>query len=290
MKIFNLPHDIFHKGHEKTDDIIFHHYKAPVASLKGKSMLHKNAISLVINGNKIMRFADKTVRINSNEIHFLSIGNCIVTMDFPKTLSSFESILIFFDNKILAGFYSKYKHRIISIRRKNTGGIETYFSIKKDEFIKSYIHSLQALFQSTAIFTEEMRILKFEELMLYLLEKHPIEILSFPINKNKDLEDLDIRKAIEANVLNNISLEELAFLCNLSLSTFKRRFIKLYGLSPGKWMLQRRMETAKALMMQHGERPADVYYKVGYENHSSFSQSFKQYFGISPKQFKRLNE
>ena len=82
----------------------------------------------------------------------------------------------------------------------------------------------------------------------------------------------------------NISLEELAFLCNVSLSTFKRRFVKIYGSAPNKWILQKRMELAKKLL-HHNEKPGEVFYKVGYENHSSFSQSFKQAFGITPKQF-----
>ena len=90
---------------------------------------------------------------------------------------------------------------------------------------------------------------------------------------------------METNITNNISIEDLAFLCNTSLSTFKRRFLKLYGTSPSKWILQRRMEIAKDLLLHHHEKPSEVYHKVGYENHSSFTQSFKQTFGLTPKDF-----
>lgn len=121
--------------------------------------------------------------------------------------------------------------------------------------------------------------------MLHLLEKYPFQILSFQTAKNKKFDDFEIRKAVETNVMNNISLEELAFLCNISLSTFKRRFVKIYETSPNKWMLQKRMELAKNLLQHHNEKPSEVFHKVGYENHSSFSQSFKQTFGITPKEF-----
>ena len=91
----------------------------------------------------------------------------------------------------------------------------------------------------------------------------------------------------KANLIKNISLEELAFLCNISLSTFKRRFEKIYGMSPSKWMLQKRMEIAKDLLQHYNEKPGEVYHQVGYENHSSFSQSFRQIFGVTPKEFQR---
>jgi AraC-like DNA-binding protein len=46
------------------------------------------------------------------------------------------------------------------------------------------------------------------------------------------------------------------------------------------------MERAALLLRGH-EKPSDVYYKVGYENHSSFTQSFKQVYGVTPKEFQQ---
>jgi AraC-like DNA-binding protein len=72
----------------------------------------------------------------------------------------------------------------------------------------------------------------------------------------------------------------------MSLSTFNRRFVRLYGTTPNKWLLRRRMEQA-AVLLNEREKPSDVYLKVGYENHSSFSQSFKQVFGVTPKEYQQ---
>ena len=284
MVIFNLPQDIFKNKKIKAQEIIFHHYHAPAGSFKGKSILHQNAISLVISGTKTMHFAKTTVNIKDHEFHFLSAGNCIVTMDLPKT-KSFESILIFFDNKVLSDFYLKYDAQVAAIKKKSTIKIEPYIALKKNDFVKNFISTLKLLLQSADEISIEMRRLKFEELMLHLLEKYPLQFLAFPLSKSRDMEDLEIRKATETNVTKNISLEELAFLCNLSLSTFKRRFQKIYGIPPNKWMLQKRMELAKELIIRDGQRPSEVYHQVGYENHSSFTQSFKQFFGVTPNKF-----
>ncbi|OCX53252.1 hypothetical protein BEL04_02810 [Mucilaginibacter sp. PPCGB 2223] len=284
MHIFNLPQDIVAGKANCHDDIFIHHYRAPAGSFKGKSILHTNAISLVISGTKTMHFANKTVNIREGEFHFLSAGNCIVTMDVHDNMP-FESVLIFFSNKTLGDFHLKYQDRIADIKQNKKISPEPYIALKKDDVVLHFINSLKLLLKSRQTVSRAMQLLKFEELMLHLLETCPDKVLSFPLSKNKDLEDMEIKKTVELNLTSNISLGELAFICNLSLSTFKRRFINIYGLPPGKWLLQKRMELAGELILKNGERPGEVYHKVGYENHSSFSQSFKQHFGVTPKDY-----
>jgi AraC-like DNA-binding protein len=186
---------------------------------------------------------------------------------------------------VLTDFYLKHSKTIDLLKKKIKSKSEGYVSFQKDKFVYNFIDSLLLLFEANVRLSAEMKLLKFEELMLYLLEKYPHKVLSFQSTQFKDFDDLEIRKAVEANVANPISLEELAFLCNTSLSTFKRRFQKIYGTSPSKWMLQRKMEMAKNLLQYHNEKPSEVYHKIGYENHSSFAQSFKQIYGVTPREF-----
>jgi len=287
MPIINLPEDISTTDN-KSDSIIFHNYAARVGTFNGKSILNRNAISLVISGEKTMQFAEKSVTVNDNEFHFLSEGNCLVTMKLAEK-KTFKSILIFFDNKVLNDFYLKYDKRITELKRKTKIAPESYIAFRKDAFVLHFIASLNLLFQSKSIISKEIKQVKFEELMLHLLETHPHKLLSFQTSNTKDLDDFKIRKVVETNLTKSISLEELAFLCNLSLSTFKRRFIKIYNTPPNKWMLRKRMELAKELLLHHKEKPSEVFYKVGYSNHSSFTQSFKQLFGTTPKEFQLNN-
>jgi AraC-like DNA-binding protein len=284
MKIFNLPEDIDLAPGQKSSDIIFHRYTALVGTFNGRSMLTKNAISLVINGEKTIHFAEKKVNVNADEFHFLSRGNCLISMQLSEA-TIFKSFLIFFSDKVLADFYLKYDKLIAQVKPKSKLTSEPYLAFKKDDFVWNFIGSLNLLFQNTAAISTEMKLLKFEELMLHLLQNYPEKLLSFQWNKKSEFDDLLIRKAVETNVVNKISVEELAFLCNVSISTFKRRFEKIYGTSPSKWILQRRMEIARDLLTRHHEKPSEVFHKVGYENHSSFTESFKQAFGLTPKEF-----
>lgn len=283
FQITHLPQDLFSTKKEKEESIIFHYYQANVDSMKGKSILHKNAISLVINGEKTMHFSNQTVHIKDDEFHFLSAGNCLASVQLSKQ-KKFKSILIFFDTKVLTDFYLKYAKRIEALKNKKIKKeMNPYIYFKKDSFIRMYIDSLILFFESNTAISLEMRLVKWEELLLYLLEKYPDQLLSFQASQTN--QELEIKKVVEVNLTNNITLEELAFLCNMSLSTFKRKFFDLYKTSPNKWILERRMEIAKNLLSHYQEKPSEVYYKVGYENHSSFAHSFKQIVGLTPKEF-----
>jgi AraC-like DNA-binding protein len=196
----------------------------------------------------------------------------------------YHSLLFFFDDSVLNDFFLKYP----GAGGGSTGrrGEEPLVCFEGDAFIRNYLHSLQLLLQANPFLQEELQVLKLEELLLYLAAQYPERLFSFRLSGQADASDRQLQLAVEGNLHQAVTVEELAFVCNMSLSTFKRRFARLYGTSPNKWLLQKRMERAALLLRGH-EKPSDVYYKVGYENHSSFTQSFKQVYGVTPKEFQQ---
>jgi len=211
----------------------------------------------------------------------MSSGNCIARIDIDQN-DTFQSILIFFSNAALSEVFAKDPSLQQSKSNRPRIG---YMAFVKDPFVRNYIQSLALLFEAKEDFTAEMRRVKFEELMLYLFRKYPEQMASFRGKTDLNFNDVQIREAVETNLYRNITLEELAFLCNLSLSTFKRRFQKIYGAAPNKWIMDRRMEQAKKLLIHHREKPGEIYPKIGYDNHSSFSKAFKKACGLTPSEF-----
>lgn len=85
----------------------------------------------------------------------------------------------------------------------------------------------------------------------------------------------------------SVSVEELAFLNNMSLSAFKRAFRQHFGSSPGKWLMHYRLEQAHSQLSQ-GKSPSEVWPNAGYQDHSSFSKAFRRTFGYSPSEVGRF--
>lgn len=284
MKVFNLPNDIFSDKEEAASDIIIHNYTADKESFRERSVLHTHAVSLVIKGEKTMHFAGQQVSANDKDFHFLSAGNCIATMDLSRQ-DFFSSILIFFNERVLADFMIKNNNLVRQLSSTCKTTFLPYFSLQKDAFIYNYMASLQLILNSKGKLSQAMKRLKLEELLLYLLEQHPATILSFHAAQKNMHKDIGIRQVVESNITSTLTIDELAFLCNTSPSTFKRNFARIYNTSPINWFLEQRMKIAADLLLQHNAKPGDIFHKIGYENHSSFTKSFRKFYGVSPREF-----
>ncbi len=269
------------------DAFNIYNYVSDRQAPRNKIFLPQNLVSLLEQGEKIVYYAGNKTTITDHQFAILSSGNCLMTEKIPVN-NNYRSTMLFFNNMALTNFLVKYASLIDKVSSKTDKSIKPFLVFEKDEFIRNYITALKLIQTKPASFSERIIELKFEELMLHLLEKYPDEILSFKIKNQEEYSDFEIRKAVELNITNNLTLEELAFLCHTSVSTFKRKFVNIYKEKPSLYFLQQKMEIAKSLLLQN-ENPGEVFYKVGYENHSGFSQSFKRVYGISPKEFQQQN-
>lgn len=120
--------------------------------------------------------------------------------------------------------------------------------------------------------------------MLYISEKEGVDFLN-QLSIDTDKQTIDFKKTVESNKLNKLTLKELAFLCNMSVSTFKREFQKHYEQSPIKWFQNERLEYAAYLLHQEKKQSSEIFEKVGYENQANFIRAFKLKFGETPKQY-----
>jgi AraC family transcriptional regulator len=80
-------------------------------------------------------------------------------------------------------------------------------------------------------------------------------------------------------------LKELAALCNVSVRQLTRGFRASRGCSIGDYIEQRRMETAKRLLMA-GESVKTIAFSMGFASSSSFTYAFRRAVGISPSHFR----
>ncbi|OCK50278.1 transcriptional regulator [Chryseobacterium sp. CBo1] len=262
-----------------------YNYSSDRQEPRRKVFLSQNIVSLLEQGEKVVYYAGNNTTISNDQFAILSAGNCLMTEKIPVS-NSYQSTMLLFDNEDLGNFFMKYSSIIDKNISSENKPRQPFLVLKKDKFINNFIDSLKLIESKPIMFSNKIMSLKFEELMLHLLEKYPLEICSFHNNSIEEYFDFEIKKAVEMNISSNLTLEELAFLCNTSVSTFKRKFIKLYNEIPSKYFLKKKMEIAKSLLLKD-KNPSEIYYKIGYENHSSFSKSFKQFYGISPKHFQQ---
>ena len=276
MPIENIP-EIYSKDKEVNEGLLVYDFKMTNDVVKSKVNLTMNMFSFLQVSKKQVHFADTSIAVNSKQSLLLKKGNWLWT-ELLDTEAIYYCKLFFFSEKKLTEFLQK--HTKNSPPHKDE---IPYFVIENDDYILTFLNSLSVLNTASSDYSERLLLVKFEEIMLYLLYKYE-QKFEFYLYSLISKEVSPFKNVVESNVHSNLKLEEIAFLCNMSLSTFKRHFIVEYNEAPGKWLQDKRLQRAKDILQEGQLKPSDIYLDMGYNNLSNFSIAFKNKFGKSPKE------
>lgn len=274
-QIYNVP-ELFFGSNLADTNICF--YKTNSSSQKNRVCFSQNLLCFLLKGYKEIYSGTNKISLTNDEILLLHTSNSLMT---EKTTDddNYQSILLFFSDRFLMDFAAK------NDIKPSLGKLTTNLTrLAKDKYILNFEKSL-ILIESIITKNKNLVQSKIEEILLYLLEKNEEMVTSFiqsALNKNKDISFL---KIINSQSDDNLTTEELSFLCNMSVSTFKRRFSEVFQTTPKQYFIEKKMKKAMSLLQQN-RRPSEIYHELGYENLSGFSNEFKKHYGVSPKTFK----
>lgn len=96
------------------------------------------------------------------------------------------------------------------------------------------------------------------------------------------------KEFIDAHLTGDVSLARLAGECELSLSHFARSFRQSTGLTPHRWLLERRIEKSKSLLLDFALPLADIALACGFADQSHFTRVFSRMTGSSPGVWRRM--
>jgi AraC family transcriptional regulator len=93
---------------------------------------------------------------------------------------------------------------------------------------------------------------------------------------------------IDAHLCGDPSVSDLAGECRLSASHFARAFRQSTGMGPHRWIMKRRMERAKELLLESELDLVQVALGSGFSDQSHFTRTFGRSEGHSPGKWRRL--
>lgn len=275
MHTITLPDEM---NLEKIQQIHVVDYRSSKDVSKQQIILNQNIISFLIEGTKEAVFDNASLSIDASKFLIMRSGNCLMTEKRISEASNYRSVLLFFSNEMIHNFIRK-----MEINDFESVDAKSVHAFDYDDFIQRFVLSLVDVSKLSGEIKSKLLEVKLEEIMLYLTEKYGTEFLySLTVNSNNAAQKFI--QVIENSHLSKLTLKELAFLCNMSISTFKREFEKHYAESPIKWFQNKRLEFAHYLLQQEQKNPSEIYFEVGYENLSSFTQAYKLKYGVTPKQ------
>lgn len=120
---------------------------------------------------------------------------------------------------------------------------------------------------------------------LQRLTNSPFEIM---VSQRPNRECAKIKRYIDSNYQDNITLDSLAAMAHLNKYYFVHTFTKCYGLPPINYLNERRIEVSKALLASTDHCIAEIAQLSGFSSQSYFAQSFKKSSGMTAGAYRKL--
>lgn len=264
-------------------DILFLIIDCPPEFTKGNELTEHNCFLYGISGKHMLYSNNRSWLFQQGETVFVKKG----AMGVRKLGEEVFCVLMFFvPDRYLKSFICE---KIEIFKNLVSGAVtkDLLFRIETNEILRSFYDSVLAYLSGVKQPDEDLIDLKFKELLLNITtDPSNNELISYLyklyLNQSDQLQDV-----MERNYMYDLSLEDFARLCHRSIASFKRDFQKIYGIPPGKWLLNKRLENARRLLLDLSKTVNDAAQESGFKNNTHFSRAFKISFGYSPLQFRK---
>lgn len=94
---------------------------------------------------------------------------------------------------------------------------------------------------------------------------------------------------IHNNLYTDINYYEPSKICGMSYTYFKKLFIEKFGIPPVQYVNNMRLERSRELLLTNKYSVGEIAKMCGFENVYYFSGKFKEKYGLSPTEYKKVN-
>ncbi|UTW61230.1 helix-turn-helix transcriptional regulator [bacterium SCSIO 12741] len=153
--------------------------------------------------------------------------------------------------------------------------------------LSSYFEQFKFYLEEPSQLTEEVIQIKIRELISILVQTDQDGAIRQIMGNLFTATDYAFQEVISKNLYEDLNLEDLAFFTGMSLSSFKRKFSSVYGTTPNKYIISKRLEKAQTLLTTSNLSIAEIAYDCGFSEIGYFSKTFRKYYNVSPSDFRK---
>lgn len=237
------------------------------------------------DGKTILSSPTERLTIDSAESVLLNCSNYFADFIQKAPLTTVEVYAVHLYPDLLREIYKDtvpdfLKHKATDQRAKK---------IANHSIIHHFIDSLVFYFQNPDLVNSELLILKIRELILLLLQTNNAATIAELMANLFSPRQASLKEVIQHHLFSDFSVNELAKLAGLSLSSFKRAFQNIYHDTPANYLRSKKMEKAMDLLKQSDYSVSEICFQIGFNDTSHFTKGFKKHTGQSPLAFKNAN-
>ena len=244
---------------------------------------NNNYFAFISSGKKMWKTTYNSYEVNNGDIIFVKKGANLTHQFFDD---EFCAIFIFIPDDFITAFLQR-NTTLLQDRSNDISAQDAVLRINSDPLLESYYHSIRSYLAMATTPNEQLLTLKFEELLLSLFSNKQHRHLTdyfISLGQNQQSQLMNI---MENNFAFNLSLENYAQLCHMSLSTFKKFFKQCYHSTPAVWLKDKKLELSAQQLLTTDLSIGQVSFNCGFEDTSHFIRVFKQKNGSTPLQYRQ---
>lgn len=265
--------------------LVFAYYVCPQKASLQQIYTSESYFIYVISGKKVFHTAGKSFELIPGMSVFIRKGGYFM----ERFEDDFKIMEIFYSEEYISQVIKEIRIKLPSVSRE-LPPLELVTNIQTNPSLQACYDSLLPYFSLSPAPSEYLLELKFREFLLnVLLDSDNKGILNY-LNQTSENYRPSIQQVVEENYMHNLSLEDYARLSCRSLASFKREFNDFYKESPGKWLVNKKLDYSKMLLQSTNKSIGDIAFESGFENNSHFSRVFKEKFQVAPVAFRKNNE
>ena len=234
---------------------------------------------VILSGKKIIHAQEGDMILEAGSAFFAEKGSYIMS-EILSSENTYRTLLFFIGDTFLESFLTTHYPQKKVTSSKHSA--RTICKIELSPLLQASVQSAIPYFLHDSGHSNKLIGLKMQEVLLNIIDGDKdgqlLELLQ-TINSRRRR---NLNRLLDKYYRKPITIEELAALSGRSLSSFKRDFKEVFNDSPKRWINNRRLETAKQLILHSEQNISEICFEVGFENISYFSQLFKKKFGHSP--------
>ena len=235
-----------------------------------------------LEGKTKIYSATEKAPVETGESVLLKCGTYFADLLKYQTIEKYEILVFHLYPEILREIYADEIPSFIKPSPKKS----FIHKIAAADILQRFVESLQFYFDHPGLVSDELLKLKIKELVLLLLHTKNADSITSLFADLFEPRNLNVKEIINSHLFSGLSIDDLAALSNLSISTFNRTFQTLYNDTPANYIKMKRLEKAKELLSVSSLTVSEIAFQTCFNDVAHFSRSFKEVYRCTPTSFR----
>lgn len=248
-------------------------------------------VTSMLRGKKVMHLFDEAGFDYLPGESVIIPANVEMKIDFPEAAldNPTQCLALAIDNQKIINTLNLLNEKYPKDGRDNFWKLDerNYFFYNNVDLAET-INKLIQICQSKSITKDVLADLTLQELLIRIIQTQTLK--AYDNNEVKETSTYlsQVISLIKNNIGQKINLNTIAKNVGMSTATLYRLFKKELGISPIEYIMLERLKIAKKLLKDQNLYIKNVSFEAGFEDCNYFIRAFKQYEGITPRQYQQM--